>query len=75
MAFEELLNFCAPPTQLRWLLAILAAEGSPALIIREAHKESLGTDIRDRMLPDLVINELLLHSKLRYMVWASHSRK
>ena len=67
MAFEELLNFGAPPSQLRWIFAILAAEGSPALTIWEAHKESLGADIRDRMLrttaspqPDLIIYELLL---------------
>lgn len=67
MAFEELLNFGAAPAQLRWIFAVLAAEGSPALIIWEAHKESLGADIRDRMLcitssppPDLIINELLL---------------
>jgi hypothetical protein len=50
MVFEELPNFGAPPAHLRWIFAILAAEGSPALIIWEAHKESLGADIRDRML-------------------------
>jgi hypothetical protein len=67
MAFEELLNLGAPPSQLRWIFAILATEGSPALNIWEAYKESLGADIRDRMLrttaspqPDLIINELLL---------------
>jgi hypothetical protein len=67
MAFEELLNSGAAPAQLRWIFSVLAAEGSPALIIWNAHEKSLGADIRDRLLrttpsphPDLVRNELLL---------------
>jgi hypothetical protein len=67
MAFEELLEFGAPPSQLRWIFALLAVEGSPALIIWEAHEDSLGADIRDRLLrtidsppPEIIRNKLLL---------------
>lgn len=67
MAFEELLEYGAPPTQLRWIFAVLAVEGSPALTIWEAHEDSLGADIRDRLLrttespsPEIIRNELLL---------------
>jgi hypothetical protein len=67
MAFEELLEFGAPPSQLRWIFSLLAVEGSPALIIWEAHEDSLGADIRDRLLrttdsppPEIIRNELLL---------------
>jgi hypothetical protein len=67
MAFEELLNFGAPPAQLRWIFALLAVEGSPALTIWEAHEGCLSADIRDSLLrttsspsPDLIRNEVLL---------------
>lgn len=67
MAFEELLNYGAPPAQLHWIFAVLATEGSPALIIWDAHEKSLSADIRDPMLrvtsspsPQLVRNEVLL---------------
>jgi hypothetical protein len=67
MAFEELLEFGAPPTQLRWIFAVLVVEGSPALIIWDAHEDSLSADIHDRLLrvtdsppPELIRNELLL---------------
>jgi hypothetical protein len=67
MAFEELLNFGAPPAQLRWTFAVLAAEGSPALVIWEAHEKSLSADIHDHLLrttaspnADFVRNEVLL---------------
>jgi hypothetical protein len=67
MAFEELLDSGAPPTQLRWIFSVLAVEGSPALIIWEAHEDALSADIRDRMLrvtasppQDLVRNEVLI---------------
>jgi hypothetical protein len=67
MAFEELLDSGAPPAQLRWIFAVLAVEGSPALIIWEAHEDALSADIKDRMLrvttslpPYLVRNEVLL---------------
>jgi hypothetical protein len=66
MAFEELLEFGAPPSQLRWIFALLAVEGSPALVIWEAHEDSLGADIRDRLLrttsspsPEIIRKELL----------------
>jgi hypothetical protein len=66
MAFEELLNFGASPAQLRWIFAILAAEGTPVLTIWDVHKDSLGADIRDNMLRTIaspsqeqVLNELL----------------
>jgi hypothetical protein len=67
MAFEELVNFGAPPSQLRWIFAVLAVEGSPALLIWESHEDALSADIRDRMLrvtahppAESVRNELLL---------------
>jgi hypothetical protein len=67
MAFEELLNFGAPPAQLRWTFAVLAVEGSPALAIWEGHEASLSADIRDHLLrttaspnPDFIRNEVLL---------------
>jgi hypothetical protein len=67
MAFEELLDFGAPPSQLRWIFAVLAVEGGPALIIWEAHEDALSADIKDTMLrvtsspqPALVRNEVLI---------------
>jgi hypothetical protein len=50
MAFEELLDSGAPPAQLRWIFAVLAVEGSPALVIWESHEDALSADISDRML-------------------------
>ncbi|KAJ7362946.1 hypothetical protein DFH08DRAFT_1025440, partial [Mycena albidolilacea] len=46
MAFEELLESGAPPAQLRWIFAVLAVEGSPALTIWEAHECALSADIK-----------------------------
>jgi hypothetical protein len=67
IAFEELLNFGAPPAQLRWTFTVLAVEGGPALIIWETNEQSLSADIRDHLLrttaspnPDFVWNEVLL---------------
>jgi hypothetical protein len=67
LAFEELLNFSAPPAQLRWIFALSDVEGCPALTIWEAHEGSLSADIRDSLLrttsspsPDLIRNEVLL---------------
>jgi hypothetical protein len=67
MAFEELLDSGGPPAQLRWIFAVLAVEGSPALVIWESHEDALSADIRDRMLrstafppQQLVRNEVLL---------------
>jgi hypothetical protein len=67
MTFEELLEFGALPSQLRWILAVLAVEGSPILMIWETHENALGADIRDRLLrtsaapnPNMIRNELLL---------------
>jgi hypothetical protein len=66
MAFEEMLKFGAAPAQLRWIFAVLAAEGHPVMAIWEAHERSLSADILDRMLrmtatldPTLVRHELL----------------
>ena len=66
MAFEELLNFGAPPAQLRWIFAVLATEGNPVMSIWDKNESSLSADIRDRMLrvtsrpdPMLIRNELL----------------
>lgn len=67
MAFEKLLDSGAAPAQLRWIFAVLAVEGSSAVILWHAHEGTLSADIRDRMLrtttsppPDLVRNEVLL---------------
>ncbi|KAJ7303427.1 hypothetical protein DFH08DRAFT_722225, partial [Mycena albidolilacea] len=67
MTFEELLEFGALPSQLRWIFAVLAVEGSPILMIWETHENALGADIRDRLLrtsaapnPNMIRNELLL---------------
>jgi hypothetical protein len=67
MAFEELVNFGAAPAQLRWIFAVLAVEGCPALIIWEAHEAELSADIRDSLLRstpspslEVVRNEVLL---------------
>jgi hypothetical protein len=66
MAFEEMLNFGAPPAQLRWIFVVLATEGHPVIGIWDAHEGSLAADIRDHLLrktatpnPTLVRNELL----------------
>jgi hypothetical protein len=82
MAFEELLEFGAPPSQLRWIFALLAVEGSPALIIWEAHEDSLGADIRDRLLrttdsppPEIIRNELLLALQTLLQGLGNHSLK
>jgi hypothetical protein len=50
MAFEELLDFGAPPSQLRWIFCVLAVEGSPALTIWDAHEKALSADIEDQLL-------------------------
>jgi hypothetical protein len=47
MAFEELLDFGAPPSQLRWIFCVLAVEGSPALTIWDAHEKALSANIED----------------------------
>jgi hypothetical protein len=67
MAVEELLESGAPPAQLRWIFAVLAVEGSPALTIWEAHECELSADIKDsmqRVTPnppaEMVRNELFL---------------
>lgn len=67
MTFEELLEFGALPSQLRWIFAVLAVEGSLILMIWETHENALGADIRDRLLrtsaapnPNMIRNELLL---------------
>ncbi|KAJ7923673.1 hypothetical protein B0H13DRAFT_1864659 [Mycena leptocephala] len=67
MAFEELLDFGAPPSPLRWIFAVLAVEGSPVMIIWEAHEDALSADNKDSMLretssppPTLVKNEVLI---------------
>ncbi|KAJ7348429.1 hypothetical protein DFH08DRAFT_1000256 [Mycena albidolilacea] len=67
MAFEELVNFGAPSSQLQWIFAVLAVEGSPALLIWETHEDTLSANIRDQVLrvtthppPELVRNEVLL---------------
>jgi hypothetical protein len=67
MAFEELLESGAAPAQLRWIFALLAVEGSPALTIWETHECALSADIKDRMQrvtasppAELVRNELLI---------------
>ncbi|KAJ7907729.1 hypothetical protein B0H13DRAFT_2332119 [Mycena leptocephala] len=49
-AFEELLDRGAAPAQLRWIFAVLAAEGTPALVIWNTHEQSLGADIEDSLL-------------------------
>ncbi|KAJ7939857.1 hypothetical protein B0H13DRAFT_1850064 [Mycena leptocephala] len=49
MAFEELLESGTPPTQLRWIFAVLAVEGSSALTIWGAHECALSADIKDSM--------------------------
>lgn len=67
MAFKELVEFGAPPAQLRWLFSVLAIEGSPVLTIWENHEDSLSADIKDKLLrttsspsPGLIRNEVLL---------------
>jgi hypothetical protein len=67
VAFEELLDSGAAPAQLRWIFAVLAVEGGPALTIWEAHEDALFADIQDRALrftasptPDFVRNEVLI---------------
>lgn len=67
MAFEELVAFGVAPAQLRWLFALLGAEGNPIMSIWDKYQNEMSADIRDRMLrvtsmPDtnLIYNELLL---------------
>jgi hypothetical protein len=67
MAFEELLDFGAPPSQLRWIFCVLAVEGSPVLTIWDAYEKALGADIEDQRLrttpvpsSELIRNKFLL---------------
>jgi len=50
LAFEELLQMGASPAQLRWLFAVLGAEGEPVLLLWEKYEDNLSADVRDTLL-------------------------
>jgi hypothetical protein len=67
IAFEELLHLGSPPSQLRWLFAVLAAEGEIVCNLWNSYQAELSADIRDFYLrssptpdPQLIKNQLLI---------------
>jgi hypothetical protein len=67
MAFQELLHLGSPPSQLRWLFAVFAAEGEPISDLWSTYQAELSADIRDFHLrstsipdPEFIRNQLLI---------------
>ena len=67
IAFCELLDIGAPPTQLRSLFSIFASEGEPVMNLWNDYQMQMSTDTQDHLLqtegcadPDVIFNRLLI---------------